>query len=344
MKLNSIVFFLTAFFLFSSCQSIKLRKTYSTDYTLKLIEESLSPLIDKNNPGSENNRKGYEGGTVFMKDGIFHMFVTEEINGWIGTRTGYWQSKDGIGWARISTIQKSADKPNDPINGIWSPMPFYNKNEGRWNLFYVGYEKDGVTNGRVFRIVSTSKGPEGLAGPYSDTPETVLSYKDLNKDPWEGSQGAAAFYVYQVGSKWYAFYASGDSKTRWDEGLAIADSLEGKWVRDETPNPTFTYSENPIVSKLKDNTYFCVFDDIAHGESSSTIGYGYSLDGVNWNQKYLKIPMPKWALNVRTPQGMIPIGNNYYWIYFTANTSSGFDCVGRMKVKVEKTQIKHVEK
>lgn len=322
-----------------SCQNKKPLKPFYTDYSLKLIEDSQSPLIDQNHQASVGNIKGYEGGTVFVKDGIFQMFVTEQINGWVGTRTGYWNSSDGINWQRKSTIMESVNKPNDPRNALWSPMPFYNENEDRWNLFYVGYEINGITNGRIFRAVSTHKGNSGLAGPYIDVPGTVLSYTDKNKDPWEGSQGAAAFYVYRVGSKWYGFYASGDSKTRWDEGFATADSLEGKWERDESPNPTLTYSENPIVIKLEDGSFFCIFDDIAHGEASNTIGYGYSIDGVNWKQKFLKIPMPKWALNIRTPQGIIPIEDNYYWIYFTAQTPSGFDCVGRMKVKLEKMMI-----
>lgn len=333
--------FLWVFFLMFtvSCQRSKTVKPVYTDYALKLNEESLIPLIDKTHSGSDGNIKGYEGGTVFVIDGIFQMFVTEEVKGWVGTRTGYWRSSDGINWERKSTIMESVDKPNDPRNAIWSPMPFYNKNKERWNLFYVGYEMNGQTNGRIFRAVSASEGIEGLGGPYTDVPGTVLSYTDRNRDPWEGSQGAAAFYLYQVGPKWFGFYASGDSKSRWDEGLAIADSLEGRWQRDDVPNPTLTYSENPIVTQLGDGTFFCVFDDIAHGESSSTIGYGYSIDGINWEQKFLKMPMPKWAINIRTPQGIIPIDNDYYWIYFTAQTPSGFDCVGRISVKLEKTQI-----
>lgn len=338
MKYRIFLYAIT-FVLSVSCLDKMPLKPIYTDYSLKLIEESLNPLIDQTHRASAGNIKGYEGGTVFVKDGIFQMFVTEEINGWVGTQFGYWQSNDGLGWQRISTIQKSSENPNDPRNAIWAPMPFFNKNEGRWNLFYVGYEKDGVTNGRIFRAISTSNGIDGLAGPYTDVPGTVLSYTDKNKDPWEGSQGAAAFYVFQVGSKWHGFYASGDSKSRWDEGLAIADSLEGKWIRDDNPNPTLTYSENPIVNKLTDGSFLCVFDDIAHGEASSTIGYAYSIDGINWKQKFLKIPMPKWAVNIRTPQGIIPINDDFYWIYFTAQTPSGFDCVGRMKVKVEKTMI-----
>lgn len=88
--------------------------------------------------------------------------------------------------------------------------------------------------------------------------------------------------------------------------------------------------------RLKDGTYFCVFDDLSHGESSATIGYGYSMNGINWEQKVLKVIMPRWAINIRTPQSLIYAGNNEYWIYFTANTNSGFDCIGRMKVKIVK--------
>ena len=243
MRYISYFLLINILILSSDCQSVKSGKTNFTDYTLELIVESLTPLIDNNNPGSEGNKRGYEGGTVFMKDGIYHMFVTEEINGWVGTRTGYWQSKDGVVWDRISTIQQSVDKPDDPRNAVWSPMPFYNKNEERWNLFYVGYEKYGQTNGRIFRAISITEGVDGLAGPYSDIPGTVLSYEDPNKDPWEGSQGAAAFFIY-------------------------------------------------------------------------------------------------WAINIRTPQGMIHEAKDTYWIYFTAATVSGFDCVGRIKVKVNKSQLK----
>jgi hypothetical protein len=94
------------------------------------------------------------------------------------------------------------------------------------------------------------------------------------------------------------------------------------------------------VSRLEDYTFFCVFDDIAHGEKSSTIGYAYSLDGINWIQNFLNIPMPQWATNIRTPQGMIPDSKDTYWIYFTAATDSGFDCTDRIKVRVCKSQLK----
>jgi len=194
MRYISYFLLINILILSSDCQSVKSRKTNCTEYTLELIEASLTPLIDNNNPGSEGNKRGYEGGTVFMKDGIYHMFVTEEINEWVGTRTGYWQSKDGIIWERISTIQQSVDKPNDPRNAVWSPMPIYNNNEDRWNLFYVGYEKYGQTNGRVFRAISAAKGMDGLAGPYSVIyPELFYPMKIQIKIPGKEARGQLPF-------------------------------------------------------------------------------------------------------------------------------------------------------
>lgn len=310
------------------------------DYFMELVENSSDPLIDQSHPGSSGNKRGYEGGTVFMHNGEFHMFVTEEINGYVNTRTGHWKSTNGKDWDRIGTVQTSDPKPyNNPRNAIWSPMPFYNMNENRWNLFYVGYENDEKNVqccGRVFRAYSTISGEEGLGGPFNDIPQTVLSYDDEKKDPWEGIQGADSFFPFFIGKKWYAFYGSSDFKTRWDVGLAFSDSMNGKWARDSIAIPAFSYSENPIVVQLKDGTYFSVFDDLSHGESSATIGYGYSIDGINWEQKVLKVQMPRWAINIRTPQSLIYACNNEYWIYFTANTNSGLDCMGRMKVKIVK--------
>jgi hypothetical protein len=346
-RMNTVPVFVAIVLLVISCRR-NTEAPVCTRYRLEFAGQSTAPLIGRDHPGSEGNMQGYEGGTVFLKDGLYHMFVTEEIKGWVGTRTGYWRSDDGVKWNRISTIMESVNKAGNEKNAIWSPMPFYNDDEDRWNLFYVGYEANGSWNGRIFRAVSAIKGPGGLEGPYNDIPGTVLSYTDALKDPWEGQQGAAAFYVYKVGEKWYGFYASGDSRTRWDEGLALADSMGGKWRRDDNPNPSLTYAENPIVLKLTDGVFFCVFDDLAHGkfennaiveENSSTVGYAYSIDGVSWNQSVMKFPMPDWASNIRTPQGMIHIEDDLYWLYFTANTPGGFDAVGRIKVKLVKESL-----
>lgn len=306
-------------------------------YGMQLLEESKEALIGPDHPGSKGIQYGYEGGIVFMHRNEFHMFVTEQVTGIVLTRTGHWKSADGINWTRLKTLQEPVDTPGNPRYSIWSPMPFYNENEKRWNLFYVGYEQMDPWNGRVFRAYSAKPGRDGFDGPYVDVPGAVLSYTDPDKDPWEGAQGVGAFYAYQVGKKWYAFYNSGDSRTRWDEGLATADSLEGKWTRDRTPLPTLSYSENPIVIRLNDGTYFCVFDHLAKClNRCRSIGFAWSLDGIHWQQDFLDIPMPSWAKSIRTPQSLIPAGGNDYWVYFTAHTNTKFDAMGRIKIRVTK--------
>jgi hypothetical protein len=314
-------------------------------YSLKLIEGSDTTLIDQNNPGSLGISHGFECGQVFLYKKNYHMFITEKVTskdfGVDLTSTGHWKSSDGISWVRVSTLQNSIKTSKNPKHAIWSPMPVYDKSKECWNIFYVGYE-EGVTNphGRVFKAYSKTKGYNGLDGPYIDETDTVLSYYNTNKKIWEGKQGADSFYPFQVGRKWYGFYGSSDAASYWDVGLATANSLSGPWTRDTKLDPVFTYCENPIVTTLRDKVKFCVYDDLAHGISDChSIGYGYSIDGVHWVQKYLSIPMPKWAACIRTPLSFIYEGNGIYIIYFTALTPdeyNGFEKVGRIKVKLVK--------
>src|SRR5205809_807256 len=101
MKSYKLLLLLLSFFL-HQCSTTKTFKNKSCpDYFMDVVENSSIPLIDQSHPGSSGNKRGYEGGTVFMHKGEFHMFVTEEINGWIHTRTGHWKSTDGEGWDRI---------------------------------------------------------------------------------------------------------------------------------------------------------------------------------------------------------------------------------------------------
>jgi hypothetical protein len=311
-------------------------------YSLELIEGSDSPLIDQTNPGSIDNKYGYECGQVFLYKNDYNMFITERAvsanSGSDLTRTGHWKSSDGVSWTRVGTLQNSINVPTIPKYAIWSPMPVYDTNEERWNIFYVGYEENN-NYGRIFRAYSKVKGFDGLDGLYIDAADTVLSYYDVNKNLWEDKQGVDSFYPFQVGSKWFGFYGSSDAASYWDVGLATANSLTGHWTR-VINNPVFTYCENPIVITLSTGVKFCVYDDLAHGiEDCHSIGYGYSRDGVNWVQKYLSIPMPKWAVSIRTPLSFINERNDIYIIYFTALTSgvwTGYEKVGRIKVRLVK--------
>jgi hypothetical protein len=151
---------------------------------------------------------------VLQEAGAFHLFVTEEPHQWIQTRTGHWVSSDGLKWERKSTVQQSSNDSLDPRFAIWSPMPVYNDQEKRWNLFYVGYQHNGTSNGKVFRAVSEQKGREGPDGPYKDVPGTVISFEDVEKNDWEGIQGNDSFFPFRVGKKWMAFYGQNISVHR----------------------------------------------------------------------------------------------------------------------------------
>jgi hypothetical protein len=303
------------------------------------IMEVSDMLISKEQLARYGIYKGLEGGTVILHEGEFHLFVTEELKTWDLTRNGHWKSGDGLVWQRVGTLNDSVDRPRDPRHAVWAPMPFYNEEEGRWNLFYVGYEDGNGANceynGRVFRAVSSILGRGGLNGPYIDTPGTVLSFTDAGKDPWEGGQGADSFYLYPVKDQWRAFYGSYGTSYQWCVGLAWADHIAGPWRRDGELEPVFEYAENPIVLPLPEGGYLCVYDDLAHGiNDCSSIGYGYSADGIVWEKGFAFLERPQWAACIRTPQSLIPIGDGEYWVYFSACAKAGPDSIGQMRVKV----------
>jgi len=316
-------------------------KVPKAEYSMEVVENSAStPLI--NLP-----TVGFEGGCVMQYTPVgqttpeIHMFVTELTNGaWEFTHTGHWKSTDdGSTWARHCTFQthiKGTSKQS-----IWSPMPIFNTAEGRWNIFYVGYEKDGYVHGVVFRDYSQTSGYNGLDGPYIDAEGTVLSYYDKIRDVWEGEQGADSFYPFKVGNTWSAFYGSAHVGS-WDNGLANANSLADKWTRDSIPKPTFTFTENPIVQILPDGTYFAVMDDLHNGGYGSgnghSIRYAYSNDGVKWIDKALSFTNPAWVNDMRTPQGLIYAGHgNEYWLFYTAYANGLHQSIGRMKVRINKS-------
>ena len=118
-----------------------------TDINAGLVLEVVAhhePVIKRGDPGTEDNRFGFEGGTVMKLDGQYQMFVAEMVGVPWNTkmRLAHWRSPDGIHWERISTLFESSGDytGRDPHAAVWSPMPFYNKEEGRWNPFYVTYK------------------------------------------------------------------------------------------------------------------------------------------------------------------------------------------------------------
>ncbi len=328
------------------------------------------PLIEKGDEGTGDIKYGFEGGTVIHQSGMYHFFTTEmyEDPMWINTRLAHWVSADGFDWQRRSTLFRGSGdfSGKDDRGSLWSPMPFYNEKEQRWNLFYVAYiNKPRVhhnndpaaplnpvhNHGKVWRAVSTISGKEGIGGPYQDV-EIVLQ-PDSTSGEWEGVQGTDSFFLYPVKDSFYAFFGSlsvqGNSRF-WGVGLAKAPEMSGPWKRCSELNPVLMndyFTENPIVTKAADGSYLAFFDAGFNG----SFGYSISEDGKHWRKGTLvrinDHPDSWWAV-MRTPLSCIPEGNGVYRVYFTAYDNNPwateefppkrddlFGCLGMVYMKLE---------
>lgn len=296
------------------------------------------PVLTIRSDGVQGNKYGFEGGRVLKLNGTYHLFTSEMVGEphWVKMRLAHWTSQDRIHWKRVGTLAKSSGDftGKDPRAALWSPMPVYDAEGGRWNLFYVAYQAAPDTSlhwltnyeGRVWRAVSVHPGEEGIDGPYEDT--GVILQRGNDSDPWEGLQGTDSFFPYKVKDRWYAFYGSAHTEklpiSLWQVGLASAKSLTGPWTRCSAMNPLkieARFIENPIVTKLKDGTYVAVYDTGA----PNAIGYTFSTDGTQWSAgQHLVVQEGNgaWATEVRTPLGLIAEGRASFTLFYTANEKS----------------------
>jgi len=251
---------------------------------------------------------------------------------WVKMRLGYWTSTDKVNWTRVSTIRESSGKfeGKDPRAALWSPLPVWDEAQNVWNLFYVCYKAAPNTadkfylnhEGRIQRSVSAVKGKEGISGPYID--KEIVMEPGAETQAWEGLQGIDSFFPWKVGTKWYAFYGSAKTEVKpveyWRVGMASADSLGGKWLRDKNnPSEIETYDiENPIVDKLSDKLWIGVYDQVS--TAPQLIGYTFSNDGIHWGKGETLNLYPDgngWCKDIRTPLGVIDEGNGKLTIFFT---------------------------
>ncbi len=343
------------------------------------------PVVNEGMPGTEGIQGGFEGGQMIKLGDTYHMFPTERA-GEIGeparfdrikTRIGHWTSKDAIHWERQSTLYQSSgvyaishyDHPmNDRRAAIWSYMPIFNKEKNRWQGHYLAYtcDREVAPNhsfGRIWRCESVVEGIEGIGGPYRDC--GIVIEPGLDSQLWEGRQGVASFFPYQVGDKWYGFisgaypyekkedYPFGGKPTKWYVGLAVSDNLEGPFVRMKEINPITSihprFVENPIVSQLPNGLYIAVFDGGPEWlRLPNMIAYTVSKDGVNWSEAhYLPIDtkVKKWWHTMRTPLGLIPEGNDIYTIVYAAiNNEMRFHPMGMVQVKLNREVLDEITK
>ena len=327
-------------------------------FLLDTVEPDGEIVIGSGHPHLKGNKHGFEGGCAFTHEDGYHLF-TAEMHGdpfWVAMRLGHWRSADLRNWERVGTVFQSKGKgfEDDPKYSIWSPMPVYNEDEERWNLFYICYRgalaPDESTHmyGRVYRAASQVPGRGGLDGPYEDV--DVVLQPDDESMAWEGQQGTDSFYPYRVGNRWYSHYGSHNYEpiSFWPVGLASAPTLAGPWRRLPEHSPLALekeFIENPVVSRIQDY-YVAVYDSSPVGpgkkylHDGENIGYSFSLDGVDWvSGKRLAIHSRRetnWALDIRTPLGLIPLDNGEFAMLYTARAKAElFWNVGLVKVRAK---------
>ncbi|WP_427874191.1 hypothetical protein [Flavobacterium sp. MMS24-S5] len=235
----------------------------------EVIGGESKPVIDEGMYGTEGIQGGFEGGRVVKVGDTYHMFPTERAGekgvdyyyDRVKTKIGHWTSKDAIHWKRQSTIYQASgtyavtedDNPmNDRRAAIWSYMPVFNEKANKWYGYYLAYtvSKEIEPNhsfGRIWRCESTVEGINGIGEPYKDM--GIIMEPGLDSQPWEGRQGVASFFPYQVGDKYFGFYSGAypfnswadypkKSGKGWFVALAESKSLEGALVKNKQRSGT----------------------------------------------------------------------------------------------------------
>lgn len=342
--------FKTSLLLLFTISTAALSQTQKPEIYFEILRGSDKPLLHAGSPDCKTIKYGIEGGTVIQLNGYYHLFTAEMLGEpkFVKMALGYWKSKDGVDWKRIKSIFESDGDftGTSPRAALWSPMPFFNTKENRWNLFYVGYRSKPNTDsawfnnydGRVYRAVAVKPGKKEIGGPYKDKEVVLAPGKD--SDQWEGLQGVDSYYIYQVKSEWYAFYGSAKTEFMpckyWGVGLAKAPSMAGPWRRCSEMNPVdfnINFAENPIVTQLESGLYVALFDRGGPG-----IGFATSKDGIKWSSCETLFPetkISKWWERMRTPLCLIHEPDGTYTIFFTAFANEGFyGSLGSINVKI----------
>jgi hypothetical protein len=324
-------------------------KPRNSAITLAIAEQRDAPVLKQGDPGTEDNKYGFEGGCVLKLGGAYHLFTSEMIGDprWVKMRLAHWVSRDRLAWTRRPTMYESSGvrDGSDPRASFWAPMPVFNEREKRWNLFYVAYRApvgpDGW-HGRLWRAVSQVAGREGIDGPWQDA--GIILEPGPASESWEGRQGTDSIFPFQAGRRWLGFYGSSNEVDYWKVGLIGAPKLAGPWKRLSQVNPVALSgdlgTENPVVTRLRNGRYVAVFDTI---KVSDVIGYSESADGVHWSPaKQLRLqPSPSiWVKDVRTPLGLVEEDDGTFTLFYTGyeKTSSGkqgYGCLGLLRVRME---------
>ncbi|HEY5124338.1 MAG TPA: hypothetical protein VIK14_11435 [Ignavibacteria bacterium] len=346
---NIVVIVISISFVLSACEyrvrskkeaNSFVSKEFVSDTLFDVVEVIDHPVITKNDPGTESNIFGFEGGRVLKQDGVYHIFTTEMYGEpfWCKTRLAHWKSKDGISWSRDATIFESTGNftGTDSHASLWSPMPVFDEKQNCWVLTYVCYRSKPNTAEKWFRnydgtialAASVVIGIKGIDGPYK---EAMILMNSDTLEPKLGLMGVDSFFPYEVNGQWLAFYGS---SPEWN-GLAKGSSLRGPWNRIEEAGIMSRHTENPIVQKLKENLYVALFDGCGVYQK---FGYMVSSDGIHWSKPIvinLENHTDKWWVLTRTPLGLIEEGEGKYSLYFTAYNKNFYQIPGIWEAKTD---------
>jgi predicted GH43/DUF377 family glycosyl hydrolase len=369
--MKSIFILIAGAFIMAACGNNQKRSDQLSDpnqlqVSLAVTGGNDSPVLARGMTGTEDNKYGFEGGTVIQRPDGYHLFTAEMVGEphWVKMKLGHWLSKDGINWRRIGTLFESSGDftGRDPKAALWSPMPFFNEEENRWNLYYVGYRSQpdsgdlwlGNYEGRIYRAVSKMKGIDGIGGPYEEVNLILEPGKD--SDPWEGLQGTDSFFPYiSADGRYYGFYGSAQTQYNpiplWQVGLASAEKPEGPWKRCSEMNPLdngLSFIENPVVTRLSNGLYIVVVDAgyDSTGLNRSAFGYCWSRDGIHWSEErlcYLENKVQKWWKWMRTPLCLIQENDSICMVFHTAYDRNDYGSVGMIRIKLGIDTLKPVK-
>lgn len=335
-------------------------------FRLEVIDESAKPVIDNTHPDCAANKSGFEGGYVVKQNGTYYLFVGEMtgIPHRARMQLALWTSPDALTWKRQKTILEGANARtvSDNQSEVWMQQLLFNEAENHWNLLYIAYRAGDATrgevpdldhNGIVGRLRAKKTGRDGIDGEYEKV--DIIFQPGKESMNWEGQQGTDSFFTYKVGrtgspERWYAIYGSRNHVPPgpWLVGLAEAPALQGPYKRipSHSPLPIERYFiENPMVEQVNNVGFVCVYDvngytyPVYPFKDNNSIGYAWSPDGRDWQAgKPLKVQSDgesNWAVDVRTPFGLVPEGNGEYTILYSARErAKPYWSVGRVRVRL----------
>ena len=284
-----------------------------------------------------NNTTSFEGGTVVHTPSGQHLFTTDTSRGIVNTSLVYYYQADDSG--PFVFVRQIVCCSEGVLTGhrasLWAPMPVFDDAENAWRLFYVQYSssipasnKSGWFfnfDGQIASAISSTKGADGIGGPYVPaTPAVVLSPGN-DSQSWEGLQGTDSIsppFMLPDNKTWAAFYGSAQTEKIprphgiWWNGLATTSTLGQPFVR-QIPNAKVDFngggSENPVVTYLsKQGVYVALFDDLF--DEARGFGMSYSADGLTWATPAVDVPVPGGA---RTPMASILSDESHLSVYYT---------------------------